>query len=52
MCIRSWADVEFTEHGDHRDTQQASAPAPSQVNLISPELTLILQLYDLLFIFY
>lgn len=29
----------------------ASAPAPSQVNLISPEVTLILQLYALLFIF-
>lgn len=24
LGIRSWADEEFTEHGDHRDTQQAS----------------------------
>lgn len=30
----------------------ASAPAPSLVNLISPEVTFILQLYALLFIFY
>lgn len=30
----------------------ASAPAPSLVNLISPESTLILQLYALLLIFY
>lgn len=30
----------------------ASATAPSQVNLISPEVTLILQLYAQLFMFY